>query len=537
MKKCVSAVLAAVMILSAAVVGVGAESHNPSGGLKTDVVILKASPECVVKDGVIGENEYERLNIVKDPDRTDLLFSWNGSSDRLYENCREFLKTVDLYFSWDEVHGLNFAAKCHPIETPVQLNEQQPGTSPYDEFLFQLGMMLRIYGTDGASHPEIFYRGFSRRTDDGSYLVGNYGENGYGGTLDSCKAERDFVVNYLDDGTVIYEISVDPKLIFKGDQLENGQPKDGVKTYFEITLTAGSEGLLNRGNTTYAVSLGDGGFLSDNSAPNGRIAEGTISYQPLHEHVYDRKGYNSTSHWDECYCGARSNVKGHVEDKSKAIGTVPPGELTEGYTEYRCTGCDFRFRDDFTSPTKKVWNVFSDVKESSWFADAVTFVTSRGMMNGKGGGKFAPNDSMTRAELVTVLWRLEGEKDAGACPFTDLKAAWYKKAVAWAYENGVVNGTGARTFSPDSPLTREQIATILMRYAEMNGDGVSERGRLENFFDFLLVHDWARDAMSWASAVGLIEGTVNANGRRLLSPRKNATRAEVATMLRRFCEE
>ncbi len=157
-------------------------------------------------------------------------------------------------------------------------------------------------------------------------------------------------------------------------------------------------------------------------------------------------------------------------------------------------------------------------------------------MNGMTDTTFAPNDPMSRAMLVTVLWRAEGlPEPAGSTPFTDLKAKWYKDAVAWAYENGIVNGMTATTFGPDVSISREQIATIIYRYAEFRGDDVSARANLNTFPDASKVSKWAKDALSWAVTEGIISGT-KAGDKTILDPKGNATRAQVATILMRYLE-
>lgn len=144
--------------------------------------------------------------------------------------------------------------------------------------------------------------------------------------------------------------------------------------------------------------------------------------------------------------------------------------------------------------------------------------------------EFAPEGAMTRGMLVTVLYRLEGEPSAGSAAFSDVPAdSWFAKAVAWASESGVVNGVGDGKFAPDDRITREQLATMLQRYAaylSLSG----ESGTLDGFADADRVSDWAREAMQFAVANGIIGG----KDHNLLDPRGNATRAEVATMLRRF---
>ena len=177
------------------------------------------------------------------------------------------------------------------------------------------------------------------------------------------------------------------------------------------------------------------------------------------------------------------------------------------------------------------------MKPNKWYTEAVNYVYTYGLMNGMTETSFEPNSPMSRAMLVTVLWRAEGSPaPAGATPFTDLKSKWYKDAVAWAYENDIVNGMTATTFGPDVSISREQIATIIYRYAEFRGDDVSARANLNTFPDASKVSKWAKDALSWAVAEGIISGTKSGNTT-ILDPKGNATRAQVATILMRYLEK
>jgi len=180
---------------------------------------------------------------------------------------------------------------------------------------------------------------------------------------------------------------------------------------------------------------------------------------------------------------------------------------------------------------------FKDVKAKSWFREAAEYVFERGLMTGMTEDTFAPNENMTRAQLVTVLWRLENEPKVGTkTPFTDLKQAWYKTAVAWAYENSIVNGKSATEFDPLGNITREQMAAILYRYCEYNEIDVSASESIDKFPDAGKVRSYAVASMKWAFAEGLITGKA-AGEKVLLAPRGNATRAEVATILMRFCKK
>ena len=178
---------------------------------------------------------------------------------------------------------------------------------------------------------------------------------------------------------------------------------------------------------------------------------------------------------------------------------------------------------------------FTDVKTGDWFYEAVQYVYDKGMMTGVSADRFAPASTTTRGMIVTILYRLENEPAvSGELPFTDVEAgAWYADAVAWAAANDIVNGTSATTFAPNSPITREQMATMLYRFAQYKGmDAVTLQEHLTGYPDGDQVSDYAIPAMNWAVGQGLIAGMENGT----LVPQGSATRAQVATILMRFCE-
>ena len=175
---------------------------------------------------------------------------------------------------------------------------------------------------------------------------------------------------------------------------------------------------------------------------------------------------------------------------------------------------------------------FVDVNAADWFCEAVRYVYARGMMGGTGANTFSPGGTTTRAMIVTILHRLEGTPAAAGAAFTDVPAGqYYAQAVGWASSVGVVNGYGDGTFQPDAPITREQMAAILCRYAQYKGVDVSRRADLTRFPDSAKVSPYAAEPMGWAVESGLITGM---DGQ--LAPGGSATRAQVATILMRLCE-
>ena len=176
---------------------------------------------------------------------------------------------------------------------------------------------------------------------------------------------------------------------------------------------------------------------------------------------------------------------------------------------------------------------FTDVHEGDWFYEEVLYAYENGLMNGVGDNRFAPNSATTRGMLVTILYRLEGEPAVtGEAGFDDVAAGqWYTDAVIWAAANDIVNGIGDNQFGPENTLTREQLVTMLYRYAQNKGYDVTASADLSGYPDAGQIQSWAQEAMTWAVAEGIVEG-MDGN----LNPAGNATRAQIATILMRFCE-
>lgn len=178
---------------------------------------------------------------------------------------------------------------------------------------------------------------------------------------------------------------------------------------------------------------------------------------------------------------------------------------------------------------------FVDVTEDSWYYGAVAFVYDRQYFSGTGTNTFSPNAPMNRAMVATVLHRISGGKAVdGGASFADVPAGqWYSDGIAWASANGVVNGMGGGLYAPELAVTREQLVTMLYRYEkDYRKAAVSDAGDLSAFPDGQTVSGWAREAMSWAVGAGLLQGRNNG----ALDPAGTATRAEVATILQRFSQ-
>ena len=175
---------------------------------------------------------------------------------------------------------------------------------------------------------------------------------------------------------------------------------------------------------------------------------------------------------------------------------------------------------------------FTDVKKTDWFYNPVCYVYERGIMSGTGKTAFSPGGTVTRGMLVMILYNLEGKPSAGSSPFRDVSDQYYAKAVAWAARNGIVSGYGGGLFRPEDPITREQLALILMKYAAFKGYDTAARADLSSFRDASLTTYYAMEAMRWANAMGLINGT----GDKALLPTGGATRDQAASILMNFCQ-
>ena len=193
--------------------------------------------------------------------------------------------------------------------------------------------------------------------------------------------------------------------------------------------------------------------------------------------------------------------------------------------------------DDYMTKKQTVSyaGLFDDVAAEAWYAPAVDYVKYGRLMYGTGNNLFQPDAQMTRAMFAQVLYALEGSPSVKglSCPFTDAGGSWYTDAVIWAYHAGVVAGVSATQFAPNEVLTREQMVTMLYGYAGRDEQLSGSDGALASYQDQASVSDWAREAMAWAVSTGVITGTSTTT----LAPQKIGTRAEVATVLMQFCEQ
>ena len=265
-----------------------------------------------------------------------------------------------------------------------------------------------------------------------------------------------------------------------------------------------------------------------------------------HEHSYKdvvtaptctEKGY--TTHTCACgdsYVDTYVDALGHAWDSGTV--TKEPTATETGVRTYACTRCNETKTESIPVVSVDVTQMFTDVTKN-WAYPGIQYCVTHGIMGGMGDGTFAPTGTTTRAQIVQILYNLEGTPAvSGTTPFTDLTANWYKPAILWAYQNNVVAGTSPTTFAPDQPVTREQIAVILTQYMfhVLKMERTWTPADLSTFPDGAQVSSWAKEAMQDAVALGLINGTKASDGVVYLDPQGSAARQQVATILMNFCQ-
>ena len=302
---------------------------------------------------------------------------------------------------------------------------------------------------------------------------------------------------------------------------------DGTQVYPRIRIRDRADVVCTAGETpveTWSIT-----YVTDGGTINGEYpttyTKGTVTVLPTN---VTKPGYTFLG-WFTAYTGGvqvRQIEATETGDKTfyarwhKTV--LPPPPVTPGtpVTPAR--------------PAAPVGLPFADVSGSDWFYNDVRYVYEKGIMDGTGADRFSPNAPLTRAMIVTILYRMAGSPSvSGSSDFTDVAAGkWFAKAVAWAAANGIVNGYGDSLFGPNDPVTREQLAAILYRYAVYGGmTAVTLEENLGSFADTAQLSAYAIQAMNWAVGQGLIKGS----GSNLV-PKAQATRAQVAAIIHRYLE-
>ena len=294
-------------------------------------------------------------------------------------------------------------------------------------------------------------------------------------------------------------------------------PEDATNN--ALTWSSSDDSILEIKNG-YAVAKQKGKVLLTAKTSNGLTATCNIEVVD-HEKVSDMEyDYNGTYHWRYGICGKNlEDIYNTNEEKhdfvngvckcGKQVSLVSGEDILAGY---------------------------DDVKRSDWYEESVEYVTEQRLMNGVGDDKFNPNGSMTRGMLVTVLYRMSRSTYVGKSEFIDVSEyEYYSTAVAWASENEIVKGVGNNSFAPDEEVTREQLITILYRYAKYTNRTVriTKKSNISGFEDYIEISEYSLEAFEWGYGEKIISGRSST----MLSPKGTASRAEVATMLMRYKEE
>ena len=305
---------------------------------------------------------------------------------------------------------------------------------------------------------------------------------------------------------------------------------DGTPVYPRIRIRNRADVVCTAGETpveTWSIT-----YVTDGGTINGEYpttyTKGTVTVLPTN---VTKPGYTFLG-WFTAYSGGVLVKQiGATETGEKTFyarwqkTVLPPPPITPGTPSAPVTPA---------KPAAPVGLPFADVSGSDWFYNDVRYVYEKGIMDGTGADRFSPNAPLTRAMIVTILYRMAGSPSvSGSSDFTDVAAGkWFAKAVAWAAANGIVNGYGSGLFGPNDPVTREQLAAILYRYAVYGGmTAVTLEENLGSFADTAQLSAYAIQAMNWAVGQGLINGS----GSNLV-PKAQATRAQVAAIIHRYLE-
>lgn len=317
---------------------------------------------------------------------------------------------------------------------------------------------------------------------------------------------------------------------------------DSLVANFESTARSDTCAISKPGRY-YVTVLAKNTKFKDYSTETSRVYF-TVTAAHIHQYTSTvtpptctEQGYTTYT----CTCGDSyrsdyTNPLGHSWDAG--VVTTPATETAPGVKRYTCTRCSATRTETIAQLTCPSAG-FTDVPgANNWAHAGIDYCVSNGLMCGVGGSRFAPQTATTRAQIVQILYSLSGSPSvSGAAPFTDLTQDWYKNAVLWAYQTGVVSGMSATTFAPNVPVTREQIAVILMGYAQ-KVLGVSRTwtpADLSRYPDASRVSAWAHNALADTVSLGLISGTLR-GGQAYLDPQGSATREQVATILMQFCK-
>lgn len=315
------------------------------------------------------------------------------------------------------------------------------------------------------------------------------------------------------DGPARYRSSVDGGI---SAWLDRGVPAEklvlGIPLYGYIYqgVSGGSGGLYSRFTAAQSVSWDKikAQYLNSTAYKQLRHSEARVPY------LYGNRSF--LSYDDEASAAAKAALA-----RDRGLGGVGFWELSQDTA------------GDLIESVWSAWNggTFRDVPQTAWYASAVESVSAAGLMNGVGDGSFSPGGGVTRGQIVAILYRLAGGPAVYSSSFSDVpSSAYYAKAVAWAARRGVAEGFSDGTFRPDLPVSRQQLAVILWRYAKLVRSDSGKRASLEGCRDAGTVSGYAVEPLSWALAEGILQGTAEGD----LLPQGQATRGQTAVLLERF---
>ena len=386
----------------------------------------------------------------------------------------------------------------------------------------------------------------------------------------TCQSEKGLILYeaYVEGGDTLYlvdDMTVSEDIIIPKDTvIDAGQYKMILTAGYSITAYQDLSGIIQV-PAGYRLAVSGNETDGFTYTAEKKSSGGSHSYDGYITIINPKNGTVSVSDdWadeDQKITLTITPDKGYVVDKIEIVDLegdkIDAKKVEDEDNEYtfRMANCDVTvtvtFKEEGKTEDKEETNeteetdkteetttpetvAFSDVSESDWFYKGVSYVVENGMMNGVGENQFAPNAPLTREMLAVVLYNMEKQPEStGVNPFADVKAdMWYTDAIVWANANGIVAGYDDSTFGLGDSITREQLAAILYRYAQMKGYDVTEKADLTGYADSAAISGYAVEAMQWANANGIVNGMTATT----LAPQGTATRAQVATMLMNFCE-
>ena len=468
MKKVITLVTLLAMVIGLMVPALAA-SYNPHGHTPYDVdpdtgeeffyTVKKTDKSNLKKDGVIGENEYEKLDVDVDPDNTYLHLVYNQSTD--YDFGEALLGNIEYYGSWSDGQ-INVAVKAK-AEHMTQTMSIDSEENPKDDFCRNLAFTVSSDQIQTREKGKVcnFYYAIAKRTDNGEYLLGYYTSDdadhnqlGNSGTY-IPKADEDFSVTYTDDGYVVFEWSVPFAEICKGNTASAG---DNVYLTLAVTSGAGTE-IDEWGDaheSWYGVAMGDFGFgVAQKEAVNHQAfklsSESLDKWENPFTDVKEKAFYYDAVAW-----AVKNNVTNGMTDTTFA----PNSACNRGQVVtflWRAAGSP--------EPTTTTCN-FTDVKSGAFYYKAMLWAVENGITKGMTDTTFAPNAICNRGQVVTFLHRALNSPapSATSTNFTDVsEKGFYYTAMLWAVENGVTKGMTDTTFAPTADCNRGQVVTFLFR--------------------------------------------------------------------------